>query len=324
MTILRLTDDSDNARPVGMSYWPNINHHAGRDELYVLVSLSDVLTLFVVDKASLQVARRLPLPFFSTGEGCYFSLSDPDRIYVPQPNGLVAYNVAIGSSDLVVDVPDARQFHSSANGQVHSFSLGNMAAVWTRGRLRTIPAFGELDECQIDKSGRWLLIKDGNDNRIVDLASDDREWLITNAQGAVGHSDMGYGYMVGEDDHAEVGGAFRLWTFTEQGPEKGPIVHTMGDWSQMTRYVSHCNAQPGPPEGQRLLFSSAELGLVSRAIGGDPVPVCPSFTDLNAPGGGEVYWRHTRANLDPLGQFACFSGNQGTDRMDVFLVEIGA
>ena len=50
--------------------------------------------------------------------------------------------------------------------------------------------------------------------------------------------------------------------------------------------------------------------------------VCPNLTDLSAPGGGEEYWRKTRANIDPVGQFACFSTNMGTDRMDAFLVEL--
>ena len=313
---IRLTGDSDDPRPIGMAYWPNVNAHAGRADLLVLVSLADVLTLLAVDKASGTVTGRRPLPFRHTGEGCYFSLTDPDVLYVPQPEGLVRYGVASGVTETAAYAPGATQWHSSADGQVHSCSLAGDAAVWHRGGLRRYPV-SALDECQIDKGGRWLLIKEGHDNRIVDLETG-LEWTIRNEDGAAGHSDMGYGYMIGEDDYAEVGGAFRLWTFTEDGPVKGPIVGTLGTWDPMTRYVSHCNAQPGPPEGQRVLLSSAECGLVAVTIGSpEAVTVAPSLTEPTAD-----YWTQIRANLDPLGEWACWSGYR-SGRFDLYLVRIG-
>ena len=45
-------------------------------------------------------------------------------------------------------------------------------------------------------------------------------------------------------------------------------------------------------------------------------------TDLDEIYRSELGRRKTRANLDPVGQFACFSGNMGTDRIDAFLVEL--
>ena len=63
------------------------------------------------------------------------------------------------------------------------------------------------DECQVDKSGRWLLIKEGDGNRIIDLERGN-EFAISNAAGAVGHSDMGWGYVIGEDDRSNPGGVF--------------------------------------------------------------------------------------------------------------------
>lgn len=333
---VRLTNARDgNVRPIGMSYWPNINNHAGRQELNVLLSLDDQLTLFAVDKTTGAPRSLGPLPFRATGEGCYWSLTEPDAFYVPQSTGLLRYDVTRASLVEVVAaaVGEMKQFHSSADGQVHSFTLDDAAAVWYHGELRRFPSpAGGYDECQVSKSGRWLLIKEGDggaDNRVVDLQTG-RDWTVRNKAGAVGHSDMGYGYVVGEDDYASDPGAFRLWTFTEGGPLMGPIVYRMHGWDSMTRYVSHCCARPSGPFGQRALFSSAFDGDFARAneivavsMGSpDCIVACPNLSDLAASGGGIPYWRHPRANLDPLGEWACWTANCGTDRLDAFLVRL--
>jgi hypothetical protein len=328
---IRLTGPHDGVvRPIGMSYWPNVNNHAGHAEALVLLSLSDTLTLFSVAKATGQVQKLKALPFFATGEGCYWSLRDPQTIFVPQENRLVAHNVISGQSRDVVTAPSPiRQCHTSADGRVHSFTIDGGAGVSRDGAIRRFPARDAYDECQVDKSGNWLLIKEGDGNRIIDLERGS-EFAIANAAGAVGHSDMGWGYVVGEEDQSNPGGVFRLWSFTAQGPVNGgPMYYT--DWTGLSRYVSHGNAIQGPPQSQVVLFSSSYEGdapranelVVGRLDGSlECRVICPNLTDLSAAGGGDPYWRKTRANLDPAGHFACFTGNMGTDRMDAFLVEL--
>ena len=77
---------------------------------------------------------------------------------------------------------------------------------------------GDYDECQIDKSGRWLVIKEnvdgrnGEDNRIIDLETG-AEHVLLDENGAAGHSDIGYGYMVAEDNFNPQPGAVRVWRF---------------------------------------------------------------------------------------------------------------
>ena len=72
-------------------------------------------------------------------------------------------------------------------------------------QLTFFPKTGEFDECQIDKSGRWLLIKEqvddlqGVDNVIVDLQTGTQKVLL-DEDGAGGHSDNGFGYMVAADN----------------------------------------------------------------------------------------------------------------------------
>lgn len=335
--VIRVTSESDNPRPVGMAYWPVINNHAGRAELRVLVSLSDALTLFYVDKASGAVSRgeTLPLPP-NTGELCYWSFSYGDVFYVPQSNALLSYRIG-GNVRVEFVAPAAiTHCHSNYDGLVHSFEMDGGAAVYRDGQIRRFPTPGIFDECQVDKSGRWLLIrytverngKGHLDNRIIDLVTG-REWTLLDEDGAVGHCDMGFGYVIGEDDQVNPGGVFRRWRFTDQGPANEGPVYDWGGWAPMTRYVSHCNARPGQADGQRVLFSSSELGLVAVTMGhNDARAIAPSMTDLTARGGEnpqdpkDVYWKQIRANLDPIGEWACWSGNEGTDRMKIFVVQL--
>ena len=325
--IARITEAGDGmVRPVGMAYWPNINNHAGSDELLVLAAINDTLTIFAVHKGTFHVALRSVLPYAHTGEGCYWSFRDPNLLYIPMLDGsrLVSYNISSGSERTIVAPPGGlRQPHSSYDGRVHSFTSNGGAAVSIDGTIRTFAPEQGYDECQVDKIGRWLNSKEGSDNRIIDLQSG-QQWWIRDREGALGHSDMGFGYMVGEEDQSDPGGCFRVWVFGEGGPQAGPLVYCTG-WQPMSRYASHCNARPGDWSTQRMLFSSEEIGLVTK-YGDEVVTVCPSLTDSGAPGGwtpdGGNYWKKARANICPNGRYAAWSGNHGSDRIDVFVADL--
>jgi hypothetical protein len=327
--LIRLTTPDDGSvRPIGMAYWPNINNHEGLNEFQVFVSLEDWIHIFRVNKANGTVAGIQKTPYFHTGEACYWDFRDPHLLHLFFPDRLLTYNVMTGAETTVCNVSTIQQPHSSHDGRNHSFTLNGGAAFFYNGRIKTFePRLGIYDECQIDKSGEYGLVKEANQNRVIHLASE-HEVVIPYQEGRVGHSDMGWGYMVGEDDQTDPGGSFRLWKFSPNGVEKMQTVFSTGSWDPMTRYVSHCNAKPGSPGGARLLFSSDVLGLIAFDIDGGSFQVCPSLTDMNARGGenasdpADNYWKKTRANLCPTGKLACFSGNHGSDRMDVFVVEL--
>ena len=115
------------------------------------------------------------------------------------------------------------QMHSSNDDRVHSATLrdgssyemlGCVAYREDRQQWFFIPKTGDFDECQIDKSGRWLVIKEnvdgrnGEDNRIIDLETG-AEQVLLDENGAAGHSDIGHGYMVAEDNFNAQPGAVR-------------------------------------------------------------------------------------------------------------------
>lgn len=341
-TGVRLTNWEDGEiLPVGYAYWSNVNAHAGHPSLMAFVGRAGLPPLVLgVEKATLAVAPIAEAPIAGTGEGWYWSRRDPSLLYVTDGARLLRWRVG-GSLDVAFDVRDqfgqdahVKQVHSSADGTVHSATLldanwqAKGAVVFGPGSLvRTFAPQGGYDECQVDKSGRWLLIKEGgDDNRIVDLVAGD-EWTVLNVGGAVGHSDMGYGYVVGEDDHAGEPGAVRIWRFTDAGPVDGGLACYTTDWATTARHVAHGNA-PRP----YVVVSGATRADVPRAneivrapLDGSHVVtvLAPNLVDLDAPGGGEEYWKAPHANVDAAGEWAMWTANCGSSRLDAFLVRVG-
>lgn len=86
--------------------------------------------------------------------------------------------------------------------------LSNGPVVLTHEKTKQISFFaktGDFDECQLDKSGQWLVIKEqvdgakGEDNVIVNLQTGQQTRFLDQA-GAAGHSNDGYGCMVAADN----------------------------------------------------------------------------------------------------------------------------
>jgi hypothetical protein len=217
---------------VGYSYWRNSNNHVGSDTMLIVITLDRARggagpTLFSYDKRTDQVTVVGPLfdpasaLSWATGEGWYWSATLPTKLYVNQGPRLSRYDVLSRQLDTVFDVaaqfgPDRYiwQIHSSSDDRVHSATLRSSVTYEMLGCIvyredtrtfRSFPKIGDFDECQVDKSGRWLLIKEnvdgvnGEDNRIIDLEAG-TETLFLDQEGAAGHSDIGHGYMVAQDN----------------------------------------------------------------------------------------------------------------------------
>lgn len=310
----------------GYPYWPMINQHSGRHDLRVMLSIDSTLHVVTVDKATRTVAGREALPFNGTGEKVYWSLSNPDILYVPHEGGLVTWDVV--THELKVVVPTgigANHFTTSHDGRVHAFILEGHSTVSVDGAIKTFHRKGDLDEPQVDKSGEWLVSKEiGSDgrhgNRVIHIPSE-REWWVLKSQGGVGHSDTGWACLLGEDDVTDPGGVIRLWLFPPGGIggpiDAGTVFHWGGWKPSLTRYVSFCNAQNATPQNQRAVISSAFDGdrlhaneIIEIYLDGSlrGRAVAPNYTDLNVPN-IEAYWRHPRANVCPTGDWVCWTAN---------------
>lgn len=367
---IRLTDasscgGSDCLRYVGYSYWRNINNHVGSDHLLLVLGLDEDdggtgLTLFRVDKQTLAVEDLgaaldgTGLPTNMTGEGVYFSATMPHALYVHSGGRLLRVDVMTKDVEVVFDVgPEygedhiVWQHHTSDDDAVHSFTLrdGSYSNVGCgvyfedRATFRLYTPVGDFDECQLDRSGRWLVIKDdvdgedGEDNRIIDLEADD-ERVLLDRDGAAGHSDMGHGYMIAADNYNGMPGAYRVWDLTMplDAASNGTLVYHDTGWGDTGGdHVSHTNAQPGVPLDRQVACNSRLLGSGSgNPRGGEIIcyrldgslEVLVVAPTLSERGDRDAYTAMPKGNLDVTGRWLIWTANVGGERLDAFLVRV--
>jgi hypothetical protein len=372
---------------VGYSYWRNINNHAGSADMYIMLGSDPAYggvgpLLLRYNKVTEAVTNLGPLfgtdtPYrFSTAEGWYFSATAPSRLYawlVGSPQ-LRRYDILrrqfepiaamdIGGCPRPRVCPSAAAFitqpHSSDDDLVHSATVQDSA--WQRigcvvyhseaRRFRYVgaPAGYILDECHVDKSGRWLMVLEtrlegSRRNRIVDLQHN-RTTTVEDVNGALGHLDMGFGYAVGADTFSALPNATILLTFpvTTTTRPIGVVVHFNKRWDiAAANHVAHGNARPAAPESQYACGSNAgrvpdmadEIVCFSLDPNRNPdrsldvLVVGQVMTDLDATGGRDAnsddYEQLPKGNLDVTGRYFLWTTNLGGDRLDAFIVKVPA
>ncbi|HEY3487247.1 MAG TPA: hypothetical protein VGL10_04220 [Gammaproteobacteria bacterium] len=355
---------SDCVLPVGYSYWRNINNHVGSDTMYIFVSLNrnsggSGPTLFSYNKQTEEV-KNLGELFdsnnafgWSSGEGWYFSGTKPTALYVNDGPKMQRYDVLSKKLETVFDVTtefgsghNIWQMHSSDNDKVHSATLRNSSyqmlgcVVYHEDteEFQYFPKAGNFDECHLDKSGDWLLSledidgRDGLEMRVIELATED-ERVVNDREGAVGHADMGYGYVLGADNWSTMSNAYKVWDF-EPNTLLGDLVVYNNEWSAPgPNHISHTNARSGAPDEQYACGSGASN---ANAVWGNEVVcfrldgsyntliVAPVMTNMNASSGGDSYSKQPKGNLDVTGQYFVWTANSGGNRMDAFIVKVPA
>jgi uncharacterized repeat protein (TIGR01451 family) len=351
---------------VGYSYWRNINAHAGSNEMLIFLGLKRSgggagPSLFRYDKTTEQVTNLGPLfdaaSGFSwhTGEGWYWSATQPTKLYIQDNARMLRYDVISKQFQTVFDVSAQFgadkyiwQMHSSDDDRVHSATLRSnpsyemLGCVVYREDIRQFlyyPKIGDFDECQIDKSGRYLVSKENVDGqydvemRVFDLQSG-TERLVWDQNGAVGHSDMGHGYVVGADNWDNLPNAVKLWEFGRD-PLAGQLVSHTTSWAASApNHIAHGNARPGVSPAQQYACGSgasradapwANEIICFRLDGSLQVlVVAPVMTDLDAAGGGDDYSKMPKGNLDVTGQYFIWTSNTGGGRLDAFVVKVPA
>lgn len=287
----------------GYSYWRNINNHVDSADMYIFLGternrggVGPVLIRY--NKVTEQVQNLGPLfdaadPYsFSTGEGWYFSGTQPTRLYIsvvgsPQ---LRRYDVLLKQFEPVAALdlnqcgrpricPAAAayitQAHSSDDDLVHSATvqdvdwrrIGCVVYQTSARRFRYYgpPAGYALDECHVDKSGHWLMLLEtradlSRRNRVVELRNG-KITSIEGAEGGLGHLDMGFGYAVGADTFSALPNATILLKFPVASTTRpvGPVVHFNKGWDlAAANHVAHGNARAGAtPESQYACGSNA-------------------------------------------------------------------
>jgi len=349
---------------VGYSYYRNINNHVGSDTMYVFLGLDQNRggggpTLFSYNKVTEEV-RNLGALFdtgsalsWGSGEGWYFSATLPTKLYVNDGPRMRRYDVLSKQFETVFDITarfgaghDIWQMHSSDDDRVHSATLRN-TSTWeylgcvvyheNTAQLQYFPRVGDFNECHVDKSGRWLMSQEnttglyGLDMRIFDLATG-VERRVLDPSGAVGHADMGYGYVIGSDNWYHLSNANFVWDFANN-PLSGSLVsYNTSFAAPAPNHVSHTNARAGVPIDQQYACgsgaSSADAPWANEVIcfrldGSLNVLVAaPVMTDMNSGVGGDDYAKQPKGNLDVTGQYFVWTSNAGGSRVDAFIAKV--
>ncbi|MGD0711336.1 MAG: T9SS type A sorting domain-containing protein [Bacteroidales bacterium] len=365
---------SDCVSYIGYSYWSNTNNHVGCDTMLIFVGLDKSKggtgpTLFSYNKTTDMVRNLGPLfdasSAFSwnSGEGWYFSATLPSKLYIMGETALIRYDVITHAFDTVFDVGNFLgsgkyiwQCHSSNNDRMHSFALRDDATYAYLGSgvydelldsMYYFPAIGDYDECQVDKSGKWLLIKEnvdslyGEDNVIINLETGEQRVLL-DQDGAGGHSDNGYGYMVAADNWGVVGDT-KLWRFSDHH-FKWTRVMRGRNWSDFTGsgyaswHLSFADAKDTlevPVNKQYVVASAAsengcprcdEITAFRLDTTLDVLVIAPTMTNYHKTGGsGDTlpgYSKMPKGNVDITGKYFIWSSNIGSNRLDVFIAKI--
>lgn len=317
LDIKRITMPHHNVAPIGMSYWRNINQHASVDVLEVCLSIGGELTILTIDKRTLEVISERSLGIKHTGEGINFSRKYADRLYYGFGKQYYRLNTMTGEQSVVWDSSyNLWQVHMDYNEEIFSASIKNDnwdIIFWGISTGRMFDLKLSPDECQIDKSGDWLCIKEtrADDklvNRFIRIATG-AERIIQAEEGALGHSDCGFNCILGENSFSNVGGAvdfFDLYTGERR------LMYSTGFWN--LGYISLTNIHPNLPlETQKGLLSSADGRLISIKLNG----LNGGFEICQIPV-TNVYEHRVKANLCPNGEFFIYTAFVN-DKLDAFI-----
>jgi len=215
--------------------------------------------------------------------------------------------------------------------------LGCLVYFEATGQLSFYPKAGNFDECEIDKSGRFLMIfeqidgRNGMDNRIIDLATGHEErHLDAPGVASLGHHDMGFGYAVGHDHYNHLPNATVTWNLSPTAV--GPAAHRDYNWDlAQAQHISHTNAQPNLPKEQqyacgsnadRLTYAQNEILCFKLDGSLNQLVVAPVMTNLDASGGGSDYDKAPKGNLDVTGRYFIWTTNLGGNRLDAVVVKV--
>lgn len=319
-TVFRVTNEQDGELvPRMYSYWANAVILGG--SAFVFVGHRDGRPkFFEVNLETGAVTRHgARVAYSGEAEGWYWDAVG--WIYLTDGPQLRRVSPSSGADEVIVDISetypgcDLWQAHSSDDGQTHSATVRQMVSdgaypkigtvVCRRGKVDFYPAIGTLDESALTPDGDYLVIKDGENNYVFAVADGltSPPRIIPDSGGALGHSDVGHGFMVGEADKPEPGGC---------------VIWDLRTWTMRTLFATRNMGYVAVRGNVCVHSSDTHLNLVP--LDGSPITPIVAHGNVGVPQTHpEYYDRRVKANLSPCGRLVCYMRHDGT-RYDVFLV----
>ncbi|MFB3892495.1 MAG: hypothetical protein ACE15C_10790 [Phycisphaerae bacterium] len=351
-TIMRVTDASDSAdNHIAYSYWPTFN----KDDTYFHINRGGAAYLYHFDPTHMKILGKEPLFSKKTPYGTYpgwedstWSATDPNVLLAHEGPRLWGWNVVTKTYSLIKDfgaeLPAGigiAQMSRSLDDNVFGFTQKRYSAPWDvvgygawkrdTNELKLNTTTTQLDEVQVDKSGRYLVIKTGLQGagaievKIADLQTGGIQNLTDNGPDyAPGHSDNGYGMVVGADNWRDVVTGRQLATPHTQYT----VLNYNSDWSQ--EYHISMLADGDQWAVLSLTLSSTTLHssgvfkneIIMVATDGSQrvIRLAHHRTDYVDT---RNYWDLPMANISRDGRFIAYTSNwDNSGRRDVFILRV--
>jgi hypothetical protein len=343
--IIQVTSALDGTNCIdSYSYWPSFNSTSTKffitcDGKPIVYKFSPK-TFKILSKESLFT--NLPESLALNSEDALWSDKTPDTIFARANLAIWAYDTAKHSAkilkDFSSDFPDKVifQMSKSLDDNRFAFTIRDPSqdykpsgyAVWDRKQDKIIyqKDVAALDEVQIDKSGKYLVEKTGQEAEgqirmnIVNLNTLETTSLTAGAPDfALGHSDNGSGVMLGYDNWNN---QFTLASLSNPQNKK-VILDLKSDWTQASHISFLANGD------KKALISLYANGVAGKSLYSGEIILA------NTDGSGKVkhilkhnsvyreYYDTPRANVSRDGKFGIFTSNWGsTTRRDVYIFKL--
>jgi hypothetical protein len=343
--ILRVTGPQDGPRNQhAYSYWPSFN----QDNTHFLIDRSGRPTLYRFDPGELKILGSRPVFSGRTPDGStpgwedvIFSGRDPDLLFCHSGLKLWCYRIRTGEYKLVKDfskeLPPGHLHQMSKSLDDHTFGFSRQDPrykvvgylVWKRDADQIVlrQDTENLDEIQVDKSGRFCVIKTGRQGkgvvevRLADLGTGKIEDLVDNGPDyAPGHSDNGHGTVVGADNwqnrvtFRQLATPHQLRTVFDLKNDWSQDYHISmladnEDWVLLSFYVGNNLPSSGVFRGEIVQVATDGSARVRRLAHHRSIV--------------REYWDSPRATISRDGRFVLFTSNwEGTGQRDVLILEV--
>jgi hypothetical protein len=346
--IMRVTDERSGGNcGTSYAYWPTFNSNNTR----ILVQCEGVTSgeIYDFDPASFSLGTRHSIPterVLLRGEDAIWSVRDPDILFAHADLGttLWAFNVATGALRRIGDLGGRLkpgqylfQMSKSEDDDVFAFTRRGPAPAYPylgylvyRASTNEIvrQGLGPIDECQIDKTGRFLVWKTGVEGvgkievKILDVQTGGLTDLTDDAPDqAPGHSDNGRGSVVGAANFINAITSRNLATphvFTKifdfgdayDNPFHVSMLADNEDWCLVTFYgEANSGKRTSVLKREVIQIATDGSGRIRRLVHHHSV-----FRD---------YYDTPRANISRDGCYVAFTSNWGGGkRRDLFVARI--
>lgn len=345
--VMRITDANTSSGAgfnTAYSYWPTFNSNNTR--ILAIDTYTGDGRIFTFDPNNFSLGTSIVPP---GGIGSYewaavWSHLNPDYMYGTSGASIRRYSVTSNTWTTIQDLSSTfsnQYFHQislSTDDDVMAFTLKNSgnynvegyAAVRvSTGQVLYQVATSSLDEVQIDKSGRYLVVKTGDSGigqvevKVIDLQATPTptvtDLVDNDPDNSPGHSDNGSNFVVGHADWIDAITARSL-----SNPHDVTILIQDGTWTYLqSQHIS-------------MLADDDSWALISQFGSIANQPLNNEIWFLKTDGSGQKrrilhhyslysdYRSSPRANISLNGQFVAFTSNWGNSngRLDLFVAEV--